>query len=257
MAFAKTRFQTVALAAILSATVFAAGILETTCAAMAQDTTAIGVTVDGNQITFPGTQPVELHGSVLVPLRGVFQALGAHVDYDSASQIVTAHKHGRTIVVPIGSSTATIDGQPQQLSVPAQIIDGSTMVPLRFVAEALGDYVEWGAQTHMVTITSAQQAPDVVPAPHHDFNGGADTGAGVLVKGFVRRVDLDSRPRKLIVLSGGQDTDVPVGHDAVITRGPVGHDAHPAGLDDIKIGDFVIVHENDHGFAVQVDAKFK
>src|ERR1700722_2565629 len=73
------RFSSIAFAGVLVAGLITIG---TSAAAQAQATPDIGVTVDGNQISFPGTQPIELHGSVLVPLRGVFQALGARVDYD-------------------------------------------------------------------------------------------------------------------------------------------------------------------------------
>lgn len=56
------------------------------------------------------------------------------------------------ITLPIGSKTATVNGKPIKLDVPAQIIDGRTVVPLRFVTEALGGEVQWNEQERSVYI---------------------------------------------------------------------------------------------------------
>jgi len=233
--------------------------------ARAQGTYPIAVTVDGSQVTFDRAQPIELHGSVLVPLRGVFESLGASVQYDPTAQIVTAVKGDRTVVVPIGSATATIDGQPQQLSQPAQIVSGSTMVPLRFVAEALGEYVEWSDQTHMVSITTIQPSLNVAAVPPPGLASsdqppslpryfrGADQN---ILVGVVRQVMNDSDPRQIIVRVDGEDREIAIMDDATILRGRVGRDGEQVALSDIEPGDRVVIHRDDRGSAVRIASSF-
>lgn len=96
--------------------------------------------------------PVNSKGNVLVPLRGIFESLGATVEWDSATQTVTATRGGRTVVLTIGSTTAYVNGVPVTLSVKPQLINGSTMVPVRFVSEAFGGEVEWNGETGSVIV---------------------------------------------------------------------------------------------------------
>src|SRR4051812_12967618 len=76
----------------------------------------IGVTVDSRPIQFMGTPPREMNGSVLVPLRGVFEALGASVNYEPANRTITATKGLTTVVLPIGSTMASVNGSTRMLS---------------------------------------------------------------------------------------------------------------------------------------------
>src|SRR5579884_2523587 len=114
----------------------------------------ISVVVNNQVVPFAGTPPQEIRGSVLVPLRGVFEQLGASVQYDAATKTIEAKKGPTTINLPIGSSTAFIDGQPKRLDQPATVIAATTLVPLRFVAEALGANVQWVGSTHTVYIVT-------------------------------------------------------------------------------------------------------
>ncbi|NUQ00711.1 MAG: PQQ-binding-like beta-propeller repeat protein [Armatimonadetes bacterium] len=98
--------------------------------------------------------PQMVRGSVLVPLRGIFEALQTEVKFEPATKVITANRAGTEIVLKLGSSQATVGGRPVTLSVPAQAIKGSTYVPLRFIAEALGAAVEWDAAGRNVKITS-------------------------------------------------------------------------------------------------------
>jgi len=215
---------------------------------LADVTNPVGVAVNGTQIQFGGTQPMELHGSVLVPLRGVFESLGASVDYNPATGTIVAVKGDRRIVLPLNSSEATINGQPQQLSQPAQVINDTTLVPLRFVAEALGDYVEWSAPTHMVMIQT--QEPPIALA-HRDM--GAD---GVLVMGYVHRVITDTTPTQLEVRVNGVDQLIPVADSALIRRGHDHDDVHVAPITDLERGDHVVIRENEHGRAMSITSTF-
>lgn len=131
-------------------------------------TTALGqqiqVFVDGREVPFRGRGPVMVEDRVLVPLRGVLQALGAEVEWDPSTQTVTAHKTGLDIRLGIGETTASVNGQPVELDVPAQLIDGSTMIPVRFVSEELGEVVKWDTRTETVYIhANFDNAEDQTP----------------------------------------------------------------------------------------------
>ncbi|WP_088834899.1 stalk domain-containing protein [Paenibacillus tyrfis] len=106
----------------------------------------------GGQMQSYTQAPVNWNGSTLVPLRAIFESLGAAVEWESTTQTVTATREGKTIVLTIGSSIAYVNGVPVTLSAPAQLINGSTMVPVRFVSEALGGVVEWNEASKSVIV---------------------------------------------------------------------------------------------------------
>lgn len=126
-------------------------------------TRSVRVLVDGGVVQFDQA-PVITKGRVLVPLRGVFERLGATVAWASALQTVLA-QHGATrVALRTGSTRASVNEQPQFLDVPAVLVGGRTMVPLRIVSQALGADVLWDAATSTVRITS-QTAVKVTPSP--------------------------------------------------------------------------------------------
>jgi len=120
------------------------------------DQEPIRVVVDGQRVHFGDMQPREINGRVMVPLRGVFEKMGAHVDWDPASETVTAFKEGSRVKITIGQLDASVNGQSLRLDVPAKLMDGVTMVPLRFITEALGGYVGWDQVGREVDITSSR-----------------------------------------------------------------------------------------------------
>ncbi len=131
--------KSVALASI----VFAAAI------AGAQE---IRVTVNDQPLQFNEGQPQFVKGRVLVPMRGIFEQMGASVRWNQDSQSVVATKGAKKIRLTIGSKVARVDGQKVNLDVPPLIIDGSTMVPIRFVSESLGAQVGWNEAKQLVSI---------------------------------------------------------------------------------------------------------
>ncbi len=114
------------------------------------------VFVDGRQLFFD-VQPIVENDRTLVPLRAIFEALGASVSWNEATQTVAASKAGTEIQLTIGQFTAFKNGASVMLSAPPQIIDGRTLVPIRFVSEALGAQVNWNGDTEVITILSALQ----------------------------------------------------------------------------------------------------
>lgn len=111
------------------------------------------VDLDGKQLTFD-VQPTIENGRTLVPLRAIFEAMGANVDWNQSTQTATATKDGTTVNLRIGSLTPTINGQAKTLDVPAKIVNGRTLAPLRFVGEAFGGTVGWDPATQKITIST-------------------------------------------------------------------------------------------------------
>jgi hypothetical protein len=109
------------------------------------------VTIDG-QVTNFSPPPIERAGRVFVPLRGVFERLGASVVYQAG--VINATGNGRDISLTIGSTQATVNGNPQVLDVAPFIVGASTYVPLRFVSQALGAAVNYDDSTTTVAITT-------------------------------------------------------------------------------------------------------
>ena len=90
---------------------------------------------------------------VLVPIRKIFEALGADVFWNEAEQTAIAERGGKTIIIPIGKNYMTVNGSRVTLDVPARLINNRTLVPARAVSEALGCAVDWNDPTQTVIIT--------------------------------------------------------------------------------------------------------
>ncbi|ETT54127.1 copper amine oxidase domain-containing protein [Paenibacillus sp. FSL R7-269] len=114
----------------------------------------ISIYLDGQQLQ-PETRPLNIGGTVLVPMRGLFEAQGAELSWNNASKTVTAVKGGTALTYTLGSSTALLNGKTTQLTVPGQLSQGYSMIPLRFVSEALGSEVSWEPASGSVLISSA------------------------------------------------------------------------------------------------------
>lgn len=119
---------------------------------------SVQVTVNGVPVNFQAAQPQTMNGRVLVPLRGVFEQMGAGVDWDPATQTVTANGGGKHIQLQIGSLDATVNDRVVSMDVAPQIVTGSTMVPLRFLSESLGASVDWQPRNSLVAIVTTDHA---------------------------------------------------------------------------------------------------
>ncbi len=112
------------------------------------------LTIDGHE-THAEQVPIYRNGSVLVPLRLIFESLHATVTYISAEQKIVGEKGNLTIELEIGSSTAYKNKQPISLPQPPFLLDDHVYVPVRFIGEALGAKVEWIEETRTVQIWTA------------------------------------------------------------------------------------------------------
>lgn len=100
------------------------------------------VILDGTTLNLD-VPPTIGNGRILVPLRAIFEAMGASVSWNDATQTAIAKKESTTVVVVIGGNTASINGINKSLDVAPTVINGRTFAPLRFVAEAFGNNVKW------------------------------------------------------------------------------------------------------------------
>jgi hypothetical protein len=122
----------------------------------------ISVVVDNKPVTFD-TQPFIENGRTLVPLRAIAESAGMKVDYDEKNRTVTLTKTDKLLKIPLDTNNpyvegkthvvtlklednmATIDGSNIQLDVPARVVEGRTVVPLRFISEAMDMDVIWSS----------------------------------------------------------------------------------------------------------------
>lgn len=116
----------------------------------------VTVIMDGLTMQFPIQDPVIIEGTTLVPMRTIFEALGARVDWidENGFQKIIANTAETNISLTINSKEFFVNGISKQLDVPAQLMNDTTMVPLRAVSESLGCGVEWEQETKTVTIQS-------------------------------------------------------------------------------------------------------
>ncbi len=112
----------------------------------------VRVKVNGKQLSFDVPPEIQ-NGRTVVPLRTIFEELGAVVEWDEPTQTIKATKGETEIVLQVGNYKASVNGEDIRLDVPPQVKSGRTLVPLRFVSESLGAEVQWNQTLQLVTIT--------------------------------------------------------------------------------------------------------
>jgi hypothetical protein len=116
----------------------------------------ITININGDRLP-TDVDPITINGRVMLPFRAILEELGATVDWQSKQRKITAYKDGVQIVLNLNSKVATINNTKVSLDAAPIGYKGRTMVPVRFVSEALGQYVDWQASTRTVTILSIDQ----------------------------------------------------------------------------------------------------
>ncbi|HWI54802.1 MAG TPA: stalk domain-containing protein [Desulfobacteria bacterium] len=99
-----------------------------------------------------GTSPVAINGRSMVPIRAIIEAMGGNLTWTAAEQRLDITLKSKVLKLWINKNTADLDGKDLKMEVPPKIINGRTMVPLRFVSESMGSPVIWDAQTQQITI---------------------------------------------------------------------------------------------------------
>ena len=96
--------------------------------------------------------PIIENGRTLVPLRFIFEQMGAKVDWDDSTQTVVVEKGNDIISFSIDNKIARVNNNSKVMDIPARLIEGKTMIPLRFLSEELGFNVDWEEESHTVII---------------------------------------------------------------------------------------------------------
>lgn len=150
------------------------------CSVSAVETDAISVTIDGKIKTFD-VMPVMENDRVLVPMRGIFETLGADVSWNDKTMTVTAVKDDTIVELQIDNKTAKVNDKEIELDVPAKLVSKRTMVPVKFVADALGYNANWNAETNTVVITTKETTPHMLDGKKVIFIGNSFTYRGLCV----------------------------------------------------------------------------
>lgn len=196
-----------------------------------------------------------LGGRVLVALRGVFERLGATVDWEAATQTVLAVRGSIVVELQIGSRQARVNDRVVLLDVPARIIGARTLVPLRFVSEALGATVQWQEATRTVLIATGAAAPPPGPAPAPAPTPAPTAAARV--SGTVVQLRTGDNPL-ILVDQGTTLVRVAVTPDTAITRVNVAtNTGGSVSLNQLRLGDHVEVTLGPGNQALRVRATFR
>ena len=114
----------------------------------------IRVFLDGREIQFD-VRPQSVNSRVMVPMRAIFQEFGLRVNWNQSEQTVTATGENVSIVFKIGSNTALVNYAEQKLDAPARAINGTTMIPLRFLSENMGYNLVWNSESNIILLSQS------------------------------------------------------------------------------------------------------
>jgi len=213
----------------------------------------IRVYVDGQELAFD-VPPNVIQGRVLVPLRGIFERLGATVDYDPQSQHIVAVRGPQTVELTIGSRQAHVNSNATLLDVPAFTIAGRTMVPLRFISESLGANVQWVEASRAILIGSTGASPPAPPAAQVPPPPPAQSQT---ISGRLLSVSAGDHPQ-IVVRSNGQDYTITVMPETSIFRyNAQSRAGGSAPLGSLERGDHVTVDMNGQYQASKITAEYR
>ncbi len=233
---------------------------------------AIAVYVDGRAVVFD-QPPLVVGGRVLVPLRGVFERLGATVDWQAERRLVTARRGSTVVVLQPDQVAGEVSGRSVRLDVPATIVGGRLLVPLRFVSEALGAAVDWEPNARVIYVVSPGPVarppvrpvpvrpifpPPAPPAPVITPPPAPAQPAPTTIEGTVLRVEAYAAPPRLHVRADSAILSIIVRPDTAVfvseaTTGRGG----AASLDAIQRGDLARVTFDPSGRAVTVRVLYR
>jgi hypothetical protein len=103
-------------------------------------------------------------GTILIPLRSMFEQMGATVSWDAGSKTATVSKPGAEVRVTVGKPEVMINGESRPLDVPPMMYRGAVLVPVRVISEGMGAYVQWVPDRRLVVVRYIPATPPP-PAP--------------------------------------------------------------------------------------------
>ena len=119
----------------------------------------IRVVLDGRELAFE-QPPVIVNDRTMVPMRAIFEALGATVTWDGVTRTVYSRLGKINISLTVGKKELIKNGTVISLDIPAQIINDRTLVPVRAISESFECDVNWDAKSRIVSITTVPPAPE-------------------------------------------------------------------------------------------------
>ncbi|HEX4013617.1 MAG TPA: copper amine oxidase N-terminal domain-containing protein [Candidatus Cybelea sp.] len=105
------------------------------------------------------------NGTLLIPLRSMFEQMGATVSWDAGSKTATVSKPGAEVKVTVGKPEVVINGESRPLDVPPMVYQGVVVVPVRVISEGMGAYVQWVPDRRLVVVRYIPATPPPSPAP--------------------------------------------------------------------------------------------
>ncbi|WP_432665758.1 CAP-associated domain-containing protein [Wukongibacter baidiensis] len=173
----------------------------------------VRVKFEGHFLNFD-VDPMIINGRTLVPFRVILEALGAEVGWDGDSRTVSAIKDNLNIKLKIDSTEAFVNSKKTDLDVPAMIIDGRTLIPVRFISEELGCTVDWDGDMRIVTISTSNTSDNKDIEKEFTFQGIAigDSEKKVInVLGQPTRKDLSKYGFRWYIYNGDYSKYIQVG----------------------------------------------
>lgn len=128
----------------------------------------VSVYLLGERLSFD-VPPQIINGRTLVPMRVIFEELGATVEWDGTTRTATSVREDKTIILTIDSYTMYVNGKPVTLDVAPCIIDGRTLVPARAVSESFDLKVDWDGDTRSVLITMTDSLDEKILSKIGDY----------------------------------------------------------------------------------------
>ena len=104
-------------------------------------------------------------GTIFIPLRSMFEQMGGTVSYDAASKTAVLSKSGADVSVTVGKPEVIINGESRPLDVAPIVYQGVVLVPVRVMSEAMGAYVQWVPDKHVVVVRYVPATPPPSPPP--------------------------------------------------------------------------------------------
>lgn len=206
----------------------------------------LAVTVNGEPVEFVGQLPVQQSGRVLVPLRGVLEKIGATVRYSSPTKTIQATRGETRIELTLGDREANVDGRTVRLDVPAQALNGTTLVPLRFVAESLGADVRFDGAARVVAIRTDGEPNVIKTAPRRAGTTARPTGRANARTFTGIFVEVASQNDATVTLKMTDGRSLTLLKDA-----PLIYNGKAIGFDDLRSGDKVVATMNRSGRGVR------
>ena len=122
----------------------------------------ISVIINGRVISFD-VEPQSINGRTFVPMRKIFEEMGATINYDAKTQTITATKGDKTVMMQVGSKSLSVNGTTSTMDVAPTIVDSRTLVPIRAVSQSLNATVEWNDVLKKVLIFDWDSITNTVP----------------------------------------------------------------------------------------------